>query len=93
MAGLSTTDRAWASVCDEHCLPFCHLIRCIPPRVPFWLLPPDPRGGGSHALTAQQEEAPGLGELEALEASGKALFLLSGGLNLISREIFSDVVF
>ena len=93
MAGLITANRAWASVCDELCLPFCHLIRCIPPRVPFWLLPPDPGGGGGHALTAQQEEAPGLGELEALEASGKALFLLSGGLNLISREIFSDVVF
>ena len=65
-----------------------------PPQGPLLAAAPRPSGGGGgHALTAQQEEAPGLGELEALEASGKALFLLSGGLNLISREIFSDVVF
>lgn len=63
-----------------------------PPQGPLLAAAPRPSGRG-HALRAQQEEAPGLGGLEALEASGKALFLLSGGLNLISREIFSDVVF
>lgn len=72
---------------------FVTLSDASPPGSPSGCCPQTLGGGGGHALTAQQEEAPGLGELEALEASGKALFLLSGGLNLISREIFSDVVF